>query len=161
LAKKGHRRVDVVKLFVYPQGRIPRAVFWMGSLLLLAIELAARFALGIPLAPLPSDPFLVRLLSFLIELVLLYPGVVVMVKRLHDRNLSGQLIGWLVVPYCVLLITNLLGMSGDPDRMGVVESVLLLATGVIAVAFIVDLGFRRGTRGDNRYGPDPLGKEIA
>ena len=66
-----------------------------------------------------------------------------------------NIIGWLFVPYTVLMLTNLLGMSGDPDRMGVVESILLAATGIIALAVMVDLGFRRGTPGDNQFGPDP------
>jgi uncharacterized membrane protein YhaH (DUF805 family) len=54
------------------------------------------------------------------------------------------------------MITNLLGMSGDPDHMGVVESLLLAGTTIVALAFMVDLGFRRGTPGDNQFGPDPL-----
>jgi uncharacterized membrane protein YhaH (DUF805 family) len=147
--------MDITRLFTTPEGRIGRGAFWIGWLIILSVETAARLALGVPFAPTPSDPFSVRLLSFLIDLALLYPEAVVMVKRLHDRNRSGQLIGWLFVPYTVLMLTNLLGMSGDPDRMGVVESILLAATGIIALAFMVDLGFRRGTPGDNQFGPDP------
>jgi uncharacterized membrane protein YhaH (DUF805 family) len=49
-----------------------------------------------------------------------------------------------------------LGMSGDPDHMGVVESMLVIGTFGITLVFMVDLGFRRGTAGDNQYGPDPL-----
>ena len=120
------------------------------------MEAALRFALGVPFTPTPEDPFSVRLLSFLIDAGLLYPEIVIMVKRLHDRNRSGDLVGWLIVPYSVLMITNLLGMSGDPEHMGVVETLLLIATTVIALAFMVDLGFRRGTHGDNQYGPDTL-----
>jgi uncharacterized membrane protein YhaH (DUF805 family) len=48
-------------------------------------------------------------------------------------------------------------MSGDPDHVGVVEALLLVATTVITLAFIVELGFRPGTPGDNQYGPDPIG----
>jgi uncharacterized membrane protein YhaH (DUF805 family) len=46
-------------------------------------------------------------------------------------------------------------MSGDPNHVGVMEGILLLATGVIAIAFLVELGFRRGTPGKNQYGPEP------
>ena len=148
--------MDFTRLLTSSEGRIGRAAFWIGWLIILSVEMAGRLALGVPLTPTPSDTFSVRVLSFLIDLVLLYPGVVVMVKRLHDRDRSGQLIGWLIVPYTVLMVTNLLGMSGDPDHMGVVESILLIGTGIIALAFMVDLGFRRGTAGDNQYGPDPL-----
>jgi uncharacterized membrane protein YhaH (DUF805 family) len=148
--------MDFTRLLTSPEGRISRTAFWIGWLIILSVEVAARLALGVPFAPTPSDTFSVRVLSFLIDLVLLYPLVIVMVKRLHDRNRSGQLIGWLIVPYTVLMITNLMGMSGDPDHMGVVETILLIGTSIITLAFMVDLGFRRGTAGDNRYGPDTL-----
>jgi uncharacterized membrane protein YhaH (DUF805 family) len=148
--------MDFTRLLTSPEGRISRAAFWIGCLIILSVEVAARLALGIPFAPTPSDTFSVRVLSFFIDLVLLYPMVIVMVKRLHDRNRSGQLTGWLIVPYAVLMITNLMGMSGDPDHMGLVETILLIGTSIIALTFMVDLGFRRGTAGDNQYGPDTL-----
>ncbi len=130
-------------------------MFWIGWVLLIAVELAVRFALGLPLLTTPADAFPLRILNFMVDAVLLYPGSVVLVKRMHDRNVSGQHIGWLIVPYSVLMITNLLGMSGDPEHMGFVETLLVLATGIVTVAFIVDLGFRRGTAGPNHYGPEP------
>jgi uncharacterized membrane protein YhaH (DUF805 family) len=49
-------------------------------------------------------------------------------------------------------------MSGDPDHMGAIEALLLIATTIVTLAFIVELGFRRGTPGDNQYGPDPIGR---
>jgi uncharacterized membrane protein YhaH (DUF805 family) len=148
--------MDIARLLTSPHGRIGRAAFWLGWLILLCVEVALRLALGVPFTPTPADPFSVRILSFLIDLVLLYPEAVVMVKRLHDRNRSGELIGWLIVPYSVLMITNLLGMSGDPEHMGIMETLLVIGTSIIALTFMVELGFRRGTAGDNPYGPDPL-----
>jgi uncharacterized membrane protein YhaH (DUF805 family) len=142
-------------LFASPEGRITRAMFWLGLLILIAVKLAARFALGLPLLTTPADAFSLRLLSFLIDVVVLYPGAVLLVKRLHDRNLPGQLISWLIVPHSVLMITNLLGMSGNLEHMSVAETLLVLATGIVTIAFIVRLGFRRGSVGPNRYGPEP------
>jgi uncharacterized membrane protein YhaH (DUF805 family) len=147
--------VDFVSLFTSPDGRIGRAAYWIGWLIILAVEVALRLALGVPFAPTPADTLSVRALSFVIDLVLLYPSVMVMVKRLHDRDRSGWVVGWLIVPYVVIMITNLLGMSGDPDHMGVVETLLLFGTSIIALAFMVELGFRRGSAGDNQYGPAP------
>jgi uncharacterized membrane protein YhaH (DUF805 family) len=88
--------MDFTRLITSPEGRINRAAFWIGWLSILLVEAAARLALVVPFAPTPSDTFSVRVLSFLIDLVLLYPSVVVMIKRLHDRNRSGQLTGWLI-----------------------------------------------------------------
>ncbi len=151
---------DFARLFTSAEGRIPRLAYWIGFITILLVEIVLRLLLGVPLAPIPADPFSIRALSFLIDAALLYPTAIVMVKRFHDRDRSGQLIGWFVVPYSVIMLTNLLGMSGDPDHMGLVEALLLIATTVITLAFIVELGFRRGTLGDNQYGPDPVGRSI-
>jgi uncharacterized membrane protein YhaH (DUF805 family) len=153
--------MDIVGLFISPEGRINRATYWIGSLSVLAVELALRFALSVPFTPTPSDPVGVRALSFLIDLVLLYPAAMVMVKRLHDIDQSGFLVGWLVVPNVVLMITNLLGMTGDPNRMGVLETIFLLGASVIVLTFLVVLGFRRGSDGNNQYGPDPLRRKAS
>ena len=34
---------------------------------------------------------------------------------------------------------------------------LVLPVSLFGVALLADFGFRKGTRGPNRYGPDPLG----
>jgi uncharacterized membrane protein YhaH (DUF805 family) len=146
--------MDLVYLFTSPEGRINRSGYWIGSIIILAVEVGLRLALGIPFVPTPADAFPVRAAGFVIELILLYPAVMVMVKRLHDLDHSGQIAGLFVAPYSVLMITNLMGMSGDPNRIGVMEGILLLATGVIAIAFLVELGFRNGIAGANAYGPE-------
>jgi uncharacterized membrane protein YhaH (DUF805 family) len=34
----------------------------------------------------------------------------------------------------------------------------IIAVGLVTIVMLIELGFRRGTRGPNRYGPDPLAK---
>jgi uncharacterized membrane protein YhaH (DUF805 family) len=148
--------MDLVSLFISPEGRIGRTPYWIGTLSVLVVELALRRVLDVPFTPTPSDLLSLRALSFVIDLILLYPAAMVMVKRLHDIDQSGFLVGWLVVPNIVLMFTNLMGMTGDPDRMGVLETLFLLGAGVIVLTFLIVLGFRRGTDGNNQYGPDPL-----
>jgi uncharacterized membrane protein YhaH (DUF805 family) len=147
--------VDFMHLFTSPDGRIGRAAYWIGWLIILAVEVALRLVLGVPFATTPADTLAVRGLSFVIDAVLLYPSIMVMVKRLHDRGYSGWAIGWLIVPYSVIMITNLFGISGDPEQMGVVGTLLLFATTIIMIAFMIELGFRRGSAGDNEFGPAP------
>jgi uncharacterized membrane protein YhaH (DUF805 family) len=145
----------VIMLFASAEGRITRATFWLGLLILIAAKLAVRFALGLPLLTTPADAFSLRLWSFIIDVIVIYPGAVLLVKRLHDRNLPGYLIGWLIAPHLVLMITNLFGMSGDLAHMGLAESIMILATAVVSIAFMIELGFRPGSVGPNRYGPEP------
>ncbi len=148
-------RPGLVTLFARPEGRISRASFWVGLLVLLAAKLAVRSALGLPMLTTPAEAFSVRLWSFLIDAALIYPGAVLLVKRLHDRNLSGYLIGCLIAPHVVLMITNVLGVSGDLAHMGIAETIMVLITAVVSLWFLIELGFRPGSAGPNRYGAEP------
>ncbi len=64
--------------------------------------------------------------SGILGLLFIYPALAVYAKRCHDRDKSAW---WLL-----LLLVPLVG----------------------AIWLIVDLGILEGTRGDNRFGPDPL-----
>ena len=67
------------------------------------------------------------LLSLVVGLVLLWPGLAVGVKRCHDRGKSGW---WLL-----LLFIPLIGF----------------------IWWLIDLGMLEGTPGPNAYGPSPKG----
>ena len=59
----------------------------------------------------------------------------------------------------LLVLINLIQIFGL-DRAGDEPTTLFLLISIpwfaLALFFFVDLGFLRGTRGPNRYGPDPL-----
>jgi uncharacterized membrane protein YhaH (DUF805 family) len=90
-------------------------------------------------------------------LIFSYPSAALLAKRLHDRNKSGWLAALLIVP---MLIANGL----DPDFSGTPQNTatnaIYMATSVITLLvgiwFLIELGFVRGTAGDNKYGTDPL-----
>ena len=97
------------------------------------------------------------LIVLLVSKVLLaVPTLAVTVRRLHDRNLSGW---WIFSPMIVVFFFGLLaGISGmaTPDRSPP-QDAAFVAVGVLAnLAFLVNLAFVRGTKGANRFGPDPL-----
>lgn len=79
-----------------------------------------------------------------------------MVKRLHDRNKSA----WWIVPF--FLAPQILELIADPKRplpvnvpigLGLAMNLTVI---VLSLWALVELGFLRGTVGDNRYGSDPL-----
>ena len=77
-----------------------------------------------------------------------YPGLIgsascVLSKRLHDRGRSG----WWATPIIIAFIMVWPIPKQFLDFLGVL---MLLWT-------IIDLGFMPGERGENRYGPNPLG----
>jgi uncharacterized membrane protein YhaH (DUF805 family) len=71
------------------------------------------------------------------------------------------------VYYAVLIAYQLLAFAGwsninpDPSVFSLrplFAIMFVLIVGVIGLAVLIELGFRRGTPGPNRYGPDPLEK---
>jgi uncharacterized membrane protein YhaH (DUF805 family) len=170
--------MGILHLFFGFSGRINRGKYWLTLviwILIWIVAIAAFLVGGLGIfdrnlqdGSLPSpedfDPFwrMVRdygVLS-LIFLVLLIAGWVsalaIGVKRLHDRDRSGW---WIVVLY---FGPTVLGAAQNSAESGTLASILL-GLGAFAVSLwaLVELGFLRGTRGPNRFGADPLAREVA
>lgn len=125
-------------------GRISRSQWWLG---VLAIVFASVVMLGIMFwsnGPLFAIPFI---------LFVFVATYTISVKRLHDRGKSG----WWVLVFIFL--------PGVVDRWSdrLTEDtplwwVIVLTGSVLTIWGLIELGFRRGTDGDNDYGPDPLAR---
>jgi uncharacterized membrane protein YhaH (DUF805 family) len=76
--------------------------------------------------------------------------VAVGAKRLHDRGKSGW---WLVVFVIAPLVFIELAATRTGETLGALFAAAALA---LHVWSFYELGCRRGERGGNRYGPDPL-----
>jgi uncharacterized membrane protein YhaH (DUF805 family) len=130
-------------LFTSIDGRISRTPFWIALLLLTIPELAAHVAFG-------------ERWSSIVSLLLAYPEFAVFAKRGHDRNVptwvAGVFFGGSALLY-VLVLLELVAPMTDPNTLSYIIGVPL---GIMGLILLVDFGFRRGTVGANRYGPDPL-----
>lgn len=125
------------------RGRANRAKFWLIPLVpLLAWVALAALIFSVTDGPIGS---LSAGLLVLGGVATIWVVLAVSVRRLHDRNKSGHW-AWLYLGVPALLN----GLSSDPTG-------LTLIGFVITIWYLVDCGFLRGTRGPNRYGPDPLG----
>jgi uncharacterized membrane protein YhaH (DUF805 family) len=131
------------------EGRIPRTLYWRRSLLL-GVLLAVVWILGI---------FAIQGLGaagaviFSVGLPLLVASVANLVRRLHDRNRAWPwLLLFLVGPWVALGLANWLGSSGA----GVLAVIPALAGMALNIWALVEIGFRRGTPGANRFGPAPV-----
>jgi uncharacterized membrane protein YhaH (DUF805 family) len=109
-------------------GRINRAKFWTGIVVIIVIELIAMAVLAIVGAILGNNVVttLISIIVGLVCLVLIWPSIALGVKRFHDRNKSG----WWVLIALVPLIGGLW--------------------------YLIEAGFLEGTKGPNQFGPDPL-----
>ena len=112
--------MDWQNLFLTYDGRLNRQPFWIGNIILTVINIAATLiGLGIGGA-------VGNLISVIVGIALLYPGICVAIKRAHDRDKSGW---WILIVFIPLI-------------------------GIIW--YIVEFGCLQGTEGPNQYGPDPL-----
>ena len=133
--------IDWKHLLLSLDGRINRAKYWIVVGLGILASLVATALLVIPV--------LGWVLFAVIILGMIYVGVAVGVKRLHDRNKSGW---WLLLFY--LAPGALQAAAGDSfSGIGLLLNVAGFAVSIWAM---VELGILRGTDGPNDYGPDPL-----
>jgi uncharacterized membrane protein YhaH (DUF805 family) len=93
--------------------------------------------------------------------VLAYPAAAVFAKRLQDCNKPGWVSALLIVP---MLVETVLDPAGSVPQTDLIRGIYFFAsfvTIVVALWFLIELGFVRGTVGVNRYGADPLAGERA
>jgi uncharacterized membrane protein YhaH (DUF805 family) len=156
------------------KGRVNRAKFWafylawclFGGTVGFGLITAGHFFIASgtrPPWPLTSQWSLwdVPLVTFFG--VYFYAVLVVVVKRLHDRNKSAL---WLAFFYGVPLVSfAALRLSGrlpqtslQPD--GVQIGLFLVCT-AITWWYLIELLILPGIKGDNRFGPDPKGQKIS
>ena len=145
-------------------GRISRKTFWLASIAVLVIELliaAAAAATAEEFADEATGDLAMDIVLF----AFLYPQFAISVKRGHDRNISTWVIGAWYVALALSDILRFFGWLRSSPNQNVLSSANLISfafimiAGIISLALLIELGFRRGTRGPNRYGPDPLAKD--
>lgn len=153
--------MDWGRLFLSAEGRIGRQDYWIGVLILFALWIVSHLA---------------HVFAPFIWLLMLYPWVCVIAKRLHDFGKSGWLI---LIPFVVgfiafcaafvaggaaviaAIFTASTDAGGDWTNWTGVMGALGAALGFIALAAVVKLlfllwvGLSRGDAGPNRYGPRP------
>jgi len=148
--------------------RIGRKTFWLTSIAIFAAELVLAF-IGALIIALLSGDWEAKAGDRWIDavyLIFLYPQFIVDVKRGHDRNIPIWVIGVfyaaLVADYFLVEFGWLVELPNQnvTSSVNVVSFMVTILLGIFALAFLVELGFRKGTTGPNRYGPDPLGPQI-
>jgi uncharacterized membrane protein YhaH (DUF805 family) len=132
-----------IDLFTSLDGRISRAMFWLGLLPFVAIELVV-FGLW-------DD----RVASA-VGLLAAYPELAVLAKRGHDRNVPTWVAALCVAGGVILDLLTLADLAGTREKPSILFMVIGIPVGLFALVLLIDFGFRRGTAGPNRFGHDPL-----
>lgn len=138
-------------------GRARRRTFWQAYTVWLLAVAAALYILYLS-GPLSGPLALAVLLPNLVFLT------IVATMRLHDRGEPGWFApGYTILPPFFVFLAGVLwarhfvaalnGFAAPPfPTLAVLDSILALA---LLVWSLIELGLRPGTKGANRYGPDP------
>jgi uncharacterized membrane protein YhaH (DUF805 family) len=129
------------------EGRIGRQPFWIAMAAVTVAEI---------LGHLIAETIQGDRLSAIVDLAFTYPEFAIAVKRAHDRNLPL----WILVVFfgggAMLDLLTVLDLTGTREQPSLFSLLIAVPFTVLGLALVVELGFRRGTIGPNRYGPDPL-----
>lgn len=159
-------------LYFSTRGRITRQAWWLGALLLGALMIT--FTVVAMLSGAADSPKVMFWLFGATSVVASYPYYCLSVKRLHDGNENGRLLlAYLALSAIAMIaqiwfITTVLLPSMETrssfTRMLVspvpaldnILGALTLVQSACGLYLLYLLGFQMGTKGTNKYGPDPL-----
>jgi uncharacterized membrane protein YhaH (DUF805 family) len=110
-------------------GRVGRALFVLGAAALTAVGVGFHLAL----------PDGLWWLGWLVHPLLLFCALCVIVKRLHDRSLSG----W----WSALVLSGIVQLFRRPEGFAGFAAVIVVVWAAVELALIA------GDRGMNRFGP--------
>lgn len=140
------------------EGRINRAQWWLGLVITGVVNVLGGMLINPDFffaeeLPPPSWP------DTIWQIVLLYPLTAITVKRFNDTD-RPALAGYLFAPLgaALYLGPHVKQWVGPVEPMQSL-SVLLPMLAYFVFAFI-DNGFVPGTKGPNRFGPDPLAAKV-
>jgi uncharacterized membrane protein YhaH (DUF805 family) len=143
--------MSMTQLLFSFQGRLNRKPYWMTVIATMVIIIVLLlFALILIREHRFEFAGLTLALLVILYIPLIWIGLAIGAKRLHDRDKSAW---WLLVFYAA---PGILSTAGN--RLEDVGFIILhVISFAISVWAFVELGCLRGTPGPNRYGPDPLG----
>ena len=142
-----------IKLFTSFSGRIPRKWYWLGFVTMVVVFGLGRYVIKTLRGDeIPGPDGLPVMLWSLLGMIAF--GAVI-VKRFQDRDWP-RWVGWLAAAAIAFNIpAGYFGLPGDPAKFTLIDQALFWPFLLIWLFAFIDNGFLRGTRGPNRYGPEP------
>lgn len=148
------------RLFFSFEGRISRGYFWLGSVILILVEinyiLLMAFVLDLKPVDFWNETRLAQMVMLSAFLLVLTPSLALGTKRLHDRGLSGWWYGLLHLLIFQIYIQPFYGRLLEPLSL---EWILLNLPIFVALCLggwlIIEMAFMRGNAGRNRFGDNP------
>jgi uncharacterized membrane protein YhaH (DUF805 family) len=130
-------------------GRISRKTFWIAMGVITVAEMFGHLL---------AEQIEGDRLSAIVDLVFTYPEFAIAAKRGHDRNMPLWLPGIFFAAGVLLDLFTVLGWAGTDEEPSLLSVLVAVPFTILGLGLLVELGFRKGTRGPNQYGSDPLAK---
>ena len=144
--------MDLQYVFTSLDGRINRAKWWAGIVILAVVSLVLGFVIDVIFG---SGAF-GGLLATLVALGLFFPTYAVCAKRFQDRDRPGKTALYGLVPLLVAGLLQTWGLTGTPQEPNGLGWICTLINLGVGLWFLIDLGILKGTPGQNHFGGDPL-----
>jgi uncharacterized membrane protein YhaH (DUF805 family) len=151
------------QLYFSPKGRVSRSQYWLKFILpvfVISLILGVLKAINGE-ATTNKGPF--STIAVIFQLGLLWPGIAILIKRIHDRNKTGWLVwllyGPLIVAFIFTIAAIVVFFASDESAAwgpGIIAGLAWLVVLVVSIWFFVEFGCLRGTIGANRFGPDSV-----
>jgi uncharacterized membrane protein YhaH (DUF805 family) len=144
--------MDLQYLFTSFDGRINRAKWWAGMVILFLVSVVLGFIIGVIFGTGTFGTLLITLVT----LALFYPNYAVSAKRFQDRDKPGQTALYGLGPVLIASLLQVFGLTGTPQEPNALGWICNLVTLGVGLWFLIDLGILKGTPGPNQFGGDPL-----
>ena len=95
-------------------------------------------------------------LNAVVDLLFNYPEFAIAVKRGNDRDWPLWPVAVFFAGSVLLDLVSVMGLAGTDAAPSPLAMIIAVPFTVLGLGLLVELGFRKGTPGLNRYGPDPL-----
>jgi uncharacterized membrane protein YhaH (DUF805 family) len=145
--------LDFNRLYLSTEGRIGRAEFWIGLLILAAVVIVLTVVIVAIFGPFSR---VAHLLVFLTEVAIAYPCYALFAKRFQDRGRPGTYAAIPIGIFLVIAFLTLLGLTGTETAPNALGTALAFVDLVVGIWILIDLGILPGTPGPNEFGPNPV-----
>jgi uncharacterized membrane protein YhaH (DUF805 family) len=103
---------------------------------------------------------IVLILYLVFALAMLIPNIAVAVRRLHDTERTGWWLLAPIVPYVLMIVFFGMAAAGRSATAAMLSGLCVLVALGLGITLLVFM-FLDGTKGPNKYGPDPKGRVDA
>jgi uncharacterized membrane protein YhaH (DUF805 family) len=151
--------MDLQKLFMTGEGRTARQDFWIGIVILIVANIVLGGVAGF-VGWAVAGIWGAAILAGLVGLAMTVPSYFLLVKRSNDRDYPQTYVQAVVALNIAFQLKNML-MPVSIESTSFLSIIFSLLIAVAGLWALIDLGFLQGTRGPNKYGPDPLETQQA